>query len=110
MGKGPTQPALGGSPGNWLSYTVMLTNRSAHAFRFGRSCPAYVEGFAGRRETAYVLNCHAIGTVAPHASVRLAMRIRVPSHLKLGDTTTLGWTLAPHSWNAPVDQILLHLR
>ncbi|HLY87133.1 MAG TPA: DUF4232 domain-containing protein [Gaiellaceae bacterium] len=87
-------------PGRWLAYTVVLRNRSGRVFRFGRTCPAYVEGFGGRSDVAYVLNCHAVGPIAPHRTARLAMRIRVPVRLQAG-TDALGWNLAPHSWNAP---------
>lgn len=83
--------------GAWLSYTLVLTNRSARPFSFGRGCPAYEEGF-GLRAEAYVLNCHAVGTIAPHAAARFAMRIRVPTRV-WGKVLT--WTLAPHSWNPP---------
>ena len=84
-------------PGTWLTYTVVLTNRSAKPFSFGRACPAYEEGF-GLRPEAYVLNCHPAGPIAPHASVRFTMRIRVPSRVS---GKVLTWTLAPHSWNPP---------
>jgi hypothetical protein len=85
-------------PGTWLSYTVVLRNPAAKPFSFGRSCPAYYEGFGGR-PSAYILNCHAVGPIAPHGAVRFAMRIRVP---RGASTSTLTWTLAPHSWNGGV--------
>jgi hypothetical protein len=85
-------------PGTWLSYTVVLTNRSAKPFSFGRSCPAYYESF-GLRPAAYILNCHAVASIAPHRAVRFAMRILVPRHAHLN---TLTWTLAPHSWGGGV--------
>ncbi len=84
--------------GTWLSYTVVLTNHSSKPFTFGRSCPAYYEGF-GLRPAAYVLNCHAVGSIAPRGSVRLAMRVLVPRHAYV---STLSWTLAPHSWGGGV--------
>ena len=84
--------------GTWLSYTVVLRNRSAKSFSFGRSCPAYYEGF-GLRPTAYILNCHGVGRIAPHHSVRFAMRVLAPRHAHLN---TLTWTLAPHSWGGGV--------
>lgn len=80
-----------------FSYTVVLTNRSAKPFSFGRTCPAYEEGF-GFRPEAYVLNCHAVGPIAPRGAARFAMRIRVPSRVS---GKVLTWTLAPHSWNPP---------
>jgi hypothetical protein len=85
-------------PGTWLWYTVVLTNRGAKPFSFGRSCPAYYEGF-GLRPAAYVLNCRAVGPIAPHHSVSFAMRVFVPRHAHLD---TLSWTLAPHTWGGGV--------
>lgn len=84
--------------GTWLSYTVVLTNRGAKPFSFGRSCPAYEEGF-GLRPAAYVLNCHGVGPIAPHAAVRFAMKVFIPRH---GAESTLAWTLGPHTWNGGV--------
>lgn len=99
--------------GSWLSFTVVLTNRSKHAFRFGRRCPAYKEGAdsgldANASENqVYVLNCHAVGPIAPHASVRFAMRVYVSKNAD--DMTGLLWTLAPHSYNAPEALAWLHI-
>jgi hypothetical protein len=84
--------------GTWLSYTVVLTNHGTKPFSFGRTCPAYYEGF-GLRPAAYILNCHPVGTIAPHRGVRFAMQIFVPRHAHLN---TLTWTLAPHSWGGGV--------
>lgn len=91
-------PAGAAHRGTWLSYTVLLRNHGAKPFSFGRSCPAYYEGF-GMRPAAYILNCHAVGSIAPRATVRFAMRIFVPRHANL---STLHWTLAPHSWGGGV--------
>jgi hypothetical protein len=91
--------------GTWLSYTLVLTNRGAKPYLFGRRCPAYLEdlGF-GLRPVAFTLNCHASGPIASHAAARFAMRIFVPPHLGLGrgDRDPLEWTLAPHSWTSGV--------
>jgi hypothetical protein len=99
-------PVLVAPAGSWLSFTAVLTNRSAHVFRFGRSCPAYTEGVGGpgvwSHYDAYVLNCHGVGPIAPHASVRFAMRYHVPR--SLDDFDLLQWTLAPHS-SAPPGQL-----
>ena len=84
-------------PGAWLSYTVVLKNRRAKPFSFGRSCPAYTEDI-GSRPVAYVLNCHAVGPIAPHGSVRFAMRIRVSRN----PGNTLTWLLGPHSFGGGV--------
>jgi len=88
--------------GSWLSFTVVLTNGSKHTFRFGRTCPPYKEGIgfsSWTQEQVYVLNCHAVGAIAAGASVRFAMRVHVSPHAP--DIAGLGWTLAPHSYNAP---------
>ena len=106
----PLAPPLGSlralGPGKWvsipwLSYAVVLTNHSRHSFRFGRTCPAYTEQIDAYRAQAYILNCHSLGSIAPHASVRFAMRIHVPRNLSPKHPAVLGWTLAPHTWNAP---------
>jgi Domain of unknown function (DUF4232) len=91
-------PSFVARPGSWLSYTVVLTNRSEHVFRFGRSCPTYTEGFT--RPQAYVLNRRPVGSIGPGKSVRFAMRLHVPRHLDPSGPA-FNWTLAPHSWNAP---------
>jgi hypothetical protein len=86
------------TPGRWLAYTVILRNRSPKTFSFGSRCPAYYEDFGGR-PLAYILNCHAVGGIAPHGAVRFAMRIRVPRGTP---ANTLTWVLAPHSWGGGV--------
>lgn len=100
QGDSGTPPSFVIRRGSWLSYTVVLTNRSRQMFRFGSSCPAYTEGFAGHDVQAYVLNCRPVGSVGPGKSVRFAMRLRVPRQLDLG-SPAFGWMLAPHSWGAP---------
>lgn len=95
-------------PGRWLSYTVALTNWSRHTYRFGRTCPAYTEelgspsaGDPRAWDQAYVLNCHAVGPIAPHASVRFAMRVHIPASATDVTAPTLLWQLAPHTYDAP---------
>jgi len=91
--------------GSWLSFTVVLTNTSKHTFRFGRTCPAYTEGVlthaSSKANQAYVLNCHAVGAIAPRASVRFAIRVRVPADATSDDP--LEWNLAPHSFDPPAE-------
>ncbi|HUJ56039.1 MAG TPA: DUF4232 domain-containing protein [Gaiellaceae bacterium] len=96
-------PTLTARAGSWLSYTVVLTNRGKKPFRFGRTCPAYTEGIGADENQAYILNCRSVGPLASGQSVRFAMRVRVPRHLT-ERFPPLGWTLAPHSWNAPQAQ------
>lgn len=91
-------PSFVARPGSWLSYTVVLTNRGKHVFRFGRSCPVYTEGF--KRLQAYVLDCRPVGSIGPGDSVRFAMRLHVPRDFD-ASAPAFGWTLAPHTWNAP---------
>jgi hypothetical protein len=95
--------------GSWLSFTVVLTNRSRQPFRFGPTCPAYTEGVGANQDQAYVLNCHAVGSIGPGQSVRFAMRAHIPQHLGL-PFPALGWTLAPHTWNAPGATAVVALR
>jgi hypothetical protein len=97
---GVTPPSFVARPGSWFSYTVVLTNRSRHVFRFGRTCPSYTEGGFEKRLQAYVLNCRPVGAIGPGKSVRFAMRLHVPRHLD-SPGPAFNWTLAPHSWNAP---------
>lgn len=103
-------PVVIAHPFTWLSYAVVLTNRSARPFSFGRRCPAYEESVSAGRMAAYVLNCHAIGAIAPHAAVRFAMRIPIREHLRSNGGYTLTWNLAPNSWNPPLAQISLRVR
>lgn len=108
-GKRISEPSLVARAGTWLSYTVELTNRSARPFHFGRTCPAYTEGIGADQNQAYILNCHPVGAIAPGRSVRFAMRVHVPRHLE-ESYPSLGWTLAPHSWNAPQTLAVVRLR
>lgn len=108
-GKRISEPSLVARAGTWLSYTVVLRNTSKRAFQFGRTCPAYTEGIGAAQNQAYVLNCHSVGAIAPGRSVRFAMRVHVPRHLQ-ESYPPLGWTLAPHTWNAPQTLAVVHLR
>jgi hypothetical protein len=94
------QPAFIAHRGAWLSFTVVLTNRSRRPFAFGRSCPVYTEQWGLASPQAFVLNCRPVGLIGPGRSVRFAMRILVPRHARLY-SSAFDWTLAPHTWNAP---------
>jgi hypothetical protein len=108
-GKRLTEPSFVAHRGSWLSYTVVLTNIGTKPFRFGKTCPAYTEGFGGlRRLQAYVLNCRPVGSIAPGRSVRFAMRIHIP-RIALS-APAFGWTLAPHTYNAPSALAVVQLR
>jgi hypothetical protein len=107
--KGVTRAALRARPGATLAYTVVLTNRSGRPFRFAGRCPSYVESVATAAPAAFVLNCSGVGEIAPHGSVRFAMRVHVPAADKSG-LWLLTWSLAPHSWNAPTASMLVVVR
>jgi len=108
-GKRIVSSTLVAHAGSWLSFTVVLRNTSKHVFRFGRTCPAYTEGVGATENQAYVLNCHAVGAIAAGQSVRFAMRVHVRRNVT-GPYPALGWTLAPHSFNAPQAMATLQLR
>lgn len=94
------QPGFVAQPGTWLSYTVVLTNRSHRPFSFGRSCPVYTEQWGLAPAQAFVLNCRPVDSIGSRRSVRFAMRIHVPPHAGTA-TSAFDWILAPHTWNAP---------
>jgi hypothetical protein len=108
-GKRISEPSLTARAGSWLSYTIVLTNKSKRPFQFGRNCPAYTEGIGATQNQAYVLNCRPLGSIGAGHSVRFAMRVHVPRHLA-DPFPPLGWTLAPHSWNAPQTLAVVQLR
>jgi hypothetical protein len=87
-------PLMSAHPGDWVSYTVALTNQSGHTFTFGRACPRYLEGFDNGPLHMYVLNCHGLGPIASGQSLRFAMRIRVPR--RPAELGVMRWTLAPN--------------
>ena len=93
-------PVMTAHPGDWVSYTVALTNHSGHTFRFGRACPRFVEGFDHGPLQMYVLNCHGLGPIPPGRSERFAMRIRVPRHPD--DLGAMRWTLAPNDTGSDI--------
>jgi len=92
-------PSFAARRGSWLSFTVVLTNRSARPFSFGRTCPAYTEQWGVARAQAYVLNCGSVGSIPPGKSVAFAIRTRVPNHDERAEI--FSWTLAPHTYKAP---------
>jgi hypothetical protein len=94
------EPGFVAQPGAWLSYTIVLTNRSRRPFTFGRSCPVYTEQWGLAPAQAFVLNCRSVHSIGPGRSVPFAMRIRVPRHAGT-PSSAFDWILAPHTWNAP---------
>lgn len=87
--------------GEVFRYVVAVTNAAATPFRFAAtSCPLYIEQLAGGMPQAFVLNCRAVGPIAPRATVRFAMRIAIPRSARLGNES-LTWELAPKTYAAP---------
>jgi len=82
------------SAGATLRYVANLTNPTDKAISFSR-CPSYVEAGTGpaRVKERYALNC-AVSGVAPHATVRFDMRLRMPAAQPPGAFAFL-WTLEP---------------
>ena len=93
--------------GSTLRYRVTLANQSGNNYRFGSSCPVYVElagtpttmltGSGGAKEVHY-LNCRGV-VVRAYESVTFAMELRIPKTLRRA--FLLEWQLAPHSYQAP---------
>ena len=93
--------------GRTLRYDVTLANQTGNAYRFGKTCPVYVEQ-AGTPETmlagrgtakeVHYLNCRGV-VVHAYSSVTFAMRLRIPTTLR--HAFLLEWQLAPHSYQAP---------
>jgi hypothetical protein len=85
-------------PGSTLDYTVVLTNRGTRSVSVS-PCPAYTERLTDGTHTAdvgYGLNCAGWnGMLAPDASVRLQMKIDVPTGMS--QPTTFTWALGDHS-------------
>jgi hypothetical protein len=93
--------------GGTLHYQVTLANRTGSTYRFGTSCPLYVEqvgtpstfltGHGGAKEVHY-LNCRNV-VVRAYGSITFAMELRIPK--TLARAFLLEWQLAPHSYQAP---------
>lgn len=93
--------------GDTLHYQVKLANQSGTTYRFGATCPVYVEqagtpaamlnGHGTAKEVHY-LNCRNV-LVRAYSSVTFAMQLRIPKTLHRA--FLLEWQLAPHSYQAP---------
>ena len=74
--------------GSVLQYTVTLQNTGSQPVVFPADCPVYLEWAADSTRAlakeAHVLNCRAVGTIAPGQSVRFAMQTSVPSGTQPG--------------------------
>jgi hypothetical protein len=100
-GKDIGDPNVAAGAGRWLSYTVVLKNHGRSVFRFGATCPSYTESVVPNKDVAYVLNCHAVGSIDPGKSVRFRMRVRLPKHPPGHWQAQLSWVLSPHSYTPP---------
>jgi len=71
--------------GATLSFVVTLTNPTRTTVVL-TPCPRYEEALYGDRpvERWYHLNCDSVRRIAPHASVRYAMAVRVPADARPG--------------------------
>jgi hypothetical protein len=78
--------------GELFHYRVRLTNEASRSFRFGR-CPAYVQNVGAGPSRVYLLNCRAMGTLAPKASAVFDMRVLIPAHEP--ELSGIFWELAP---------------
>lgn len=106
-------PALRARRGSVFHFKVALKNTSERPFRF-RSCPLYEEQgpsttrAPGLTSYAYVLNCHAVGVLAPKATVLFEMQMPIPRDALLGGTL-FSWFLAPYSPNSPSATVELRI-
>jgi uncharacterized protein (DUF736 family) len=65
--------------GTRLTYQIQLTNVSGKGISFAQKCPGYTESLKAARVYArYMLNCSAIGTIAPNEKVTLQMDFDIP--------------------------------
>jgi len=111
--EGELRPGVYGRPGDTVDYEIALTNSSTQPFRFGASCPTYLEATGFRRVSPmspasflplhtelHVLNCHPVPTIRPGLTVLFAMHILFPRGVKHG-INPLTWTLAPATNSPP---------
>jgi hypothetical protein len=87
--------------GESLRYSVAIRNEGRATVRFDGECPFAVELLApaGRPE-AHRLNCGAARPLAPRATLRFEMRMRIPTHAPVGPNG-LFWELDPLGAGGP---------
>jgi Protein of unknown function (DUF4232) len=91
-------------------FYIGLRNVSRRRFRFGPTCPTYVEGTGpGLPSELHVLNCRAVGALSPGEQVVFEMRVRVPATAPLGRNPLI-WTLAPASYLPPIADGVIFVR
>jgi len=86
--------------GELLRYGVAISNEGDHTVRFDR-CPIVEELLApAGRADGHMLNCTAAHPLAPGATERFEMRIKVPANAPLGPNG-LFWELDPLGAQSP---------
>ena len=75
----------------------------AAPYRFGTSCPAYVEQLAGSAPRAYLLNCRQVVMIEPRQSLLFEVALPVARAARLG-SSELTFQLAPRTFDAPIAQ------
>ena len=81
-------------------FHVGLTNTSSSPYRFGATCPSYVEGTGlGERTESHLLNCRPVGAIGPGETAVFEMHVRVPG--RATGRIPLTWTLAPATYLPP---------
>jgi hypothetical protein len=87
--------------GALLRYQLALTNPSRRSFRFGASCPVYVEQLVPSVPArAYILNCRPAGAIAAGATALFEVLLPVPAGARLG-SNGLSIELAPRTYEPP---------
>ncbi len=96
--KAQVKVAGGATVGQPLAYVVVLTNLTGSPISLS-PCPSYQERINARGGPVveeHVLNCGAVGSIAPGQSVPFAMRIDVPASLPASTDAALVWILDPN--------------
>lgn len=86
------------TPGQPLHYVLVLTNLTSSAIEL-TPCPTYQERLGWKDGTVveeHVLNCVAVGPIAPGQSVRFAMVIDAPASLLPTSEAGIVWILDPN--------------
>lgn len=99
----PGVHALRARRGTLLRYRIAVKNTSADPYRFGMSCPAYVEQLAGSAPRAYLLNCRQVRMIEPGQSLLFEVALPVATAGRLG-SSELTFQLAPRTFDAPIVQ------
>ena len=99
----PGRRALRARRGTLPRYRIAVKNAGAAPYRFGTSCPAYVEQLAGSAPRAYLLNCRQVVMIEPRQSLLFEVALPVARAARLG-SSELTFQLAPRTFDAPIAQ------